>query len=270
MSVWLPHAALIPIYWNRAWPVRLPYPSSFVSTPAPITFGGFGLRVALAAVRVAVMRLVDFAAATSAAVMFRLPRERFLLASSNTILLGHLDRPGAATTDLIWEKPDREVIASFRTRQAARELAKAADQPSCLYLVEEHWLDPDTADWWETGVSMDRSGELMDEPTVSISRALPDSHPDGPPRTTGRLCYHGVPDQDVLEGMTYSNSMKSGSSGYWDEYRRALCYPNRSRAVPRLPAGNGARRTHNRPRQLTSRPALHRLRSPILERPHVR
>ena len=43
MSVWLPHAALIPIYWNRAWPVRLPYPSSFVSTPAPITFGGFGL-----------------------------------------------------------------------------------------------------------------------------------------------------------------------------------------------------------------------------------
>ena len=41
--MWLPHAALIPIYWNRAWPVRLPYPSSFVSTPAPITFGGFGL-----------------------------------------------------------------------------------------------------------------------------------------------------------------------------------------------------------------------------------
>ena len=70
--------------------------------------------------------------------------------------------------------------------------------------------------------------------------------------------------------LTYSNSMKSGSSGYWDEYRRALCYPNRSRAVPRLPAGNGARRTHNRPRQLTSRPALHRLRPPILERPHVR
>ena len=26
MPVWLPHAALIPIYWNLAWPVRLPLP----------------------------------------------------------------------------------------------------------------------------------------------------------------------------------------------------------------------------------------------------
>ena len=26
MPVWLPHAALIPIYWDLAWPVRLPLP----------------------------------------------------------------------------------------------------------------------------------------------------------------------------------------------------------------------------------------------------
>ena len=26
VPVWLPHAALIPIYWNLAWPVRLPLP----------------------------------------------------------------------------------------------------------------------------------------------------------------------------------------------------------------------------------------------------
>ena len=55
VPVWLPYAALIPIYWNLARPVRLPlpiipgindrdvslrwirvYPSTLVSTPAPL------------------------------------------------------------------------------------------------------------------------------------------------------------------------------------------------------------------------------------------
>ena len=37
------HAALIPIYWNLAWPVRLPLPIILVSTTGTSRFGGFGL-----------------------------------------------------------------------------------------------------------------------------------------------------------------------------------------------------------------------------------
>ena len=53
VSVWLPHAALIPIYWDLARPVRLPlpiipYPSSLVSTPRPITSVDSGLADAYA------------------------------------------------------------------------------------------------------------------------------------------------------------------------------------------------------------------------------
>ena len=40
-----PHAALILIYWNLAYPVRLSlYPSSLVSTTGTSRFGGFGIR----------------------------------------------------------------------------------------------------------------------------------------------------------------------------------------------------------------------------------
>ena len=43
VSVWLSHAVLIPIYWNRAWIVRLPLPiSPCVNASAP-PFGGSGL-----------------------------------------------------------------------------------------------------------------------------------------------------------------------------------------------------------------------------------
>ena len=40
----LPHAALIPIYWNRAWPVRLPLPIIPGVNASAHHFGGFGLR----------------------------------------------------------------------------------------------------------------------------------------------------------------------------------------------------------------------------------
>ena len=43
MSVWLPHAALIPTYWNRAWPVRLPLPIIPGVNASAHRFGGFGL-----------------------------------------------------------------------------------------------------------------------------------------------------------------------------------------------------------------------------------
>ena len=37
VSVWLPHTALIPIYWNQAWIVRLPLPiSPCVNASAPL------------------------------------------------------------------------------------------------------------------------------------------------------------------------------------------------------------------------------------------
>ena len=43
--VWVPtHAALIPIYWNRAWPVRLPLPIIPGVNAIAHHFGGFGLR----------------------------------------------------------------------------------------------------------------------------------------------------------------------------------------------------------------------------------
>ena len=44
VSLWLPHAVLIPIYWNLARPVRLPLPIIIpgVNTSAH-RFGGFGL-----------------------------------------------------------------------------------------------------------------------------------------------------------------------------------------------------------------------------------
>ncbi len=38
-----PHAALIPTYWNRAWPVRLSLPSTLVSTPVPVLTVDSGL-----------------------------------------------------------------------------------------------------------------------------------------------------------------------------------------------------------------------------------
>ena len=48
MPVWLPHAALIPIYWIGPGPFAFPYPSSLypsslVSTTGTSRFGGFGL-----------------------------------------------------------------------------------------------------------------------------------------------------------------------------------------------------------------------------------
>ena len=44
VSVWLSHAVLIPIYWDRAWIVHLPLPiSPYVNASAP-PFGGSGLR----------------------------------------------------------------------------------------------------------------------------------------------------------------------------------------------------------------------------------
>ena len=44
MSVWLSHAVLIPIYWNRAWIVRLSLPiSPCVNASAP-PFGGSGFK----------------------------------------------------------------------------------------------------------------------------------------------------------------------------------------------------------------------------------
>ena len=45
MSVWLPHAALIPIYWNRACPVRLPLPIIPGVNATAHRFGGFGFRL---------------------------------------------------------------------------------------------------------------------------------------------------------------------------------------------------------------------------------
>ena len=44
MSVCLPHAASIPIYWNRAWPVRLPLPIIPGINASAHLFGGFGLK----------------------------------------------------------------------------------------------------------------------------------------------------------------------------------------------------------------------------------
>ena len=41
--MWLPHAALIPIYWNRACPVRLPLPIIPGVNATAHRFGGFGL-----------------------------------------------------------------------------------------------------------------------------------------------------------------------------------------------------------------------------------
>ena len=43
MSVCLPHAALIPIYWNLARPVRLPLPIIHGVNASDHRFGGFGL-----------------------------------------------------------------------------------------------------------------------------------------------------------------------------------------------------------------------------------
>ena len=42
VSVWLPHAALIPTYWNRAWPVRLPLPINPGVNASAHPYGGFG------------------------------------------------------------------------------------------------------------------------------------------------------------------------------------------------------------------------------------
>ena len=38
-----PHAVLITIYWNLAWPVRLPLPISPCVNASANPFGGFGL-----------------------------------------------------------------------------------------------------------------------------------------------------------------------------------------------------------------------------------
>ena len=43
--MWLLHAALITIYWNRAWPVRLPLPIIPCVNASAHHFGGFGLIV---------------------------------------------------------------------------------------------------------------------------------------------------------------------------------------------------------------------------------
>ena len=42
-----PHAVLITIYWNLAWPVRLPLPISPCVNASANPFGGFGLTAAL-------------------------------------------------------------------------------------------------------------------------------------------------------------------------------------------------------------------------------
>ena len=42
VSVWLSHAVLIPIYWNRAWIVRLPLPISPCVNASTPPFGGSG------------------------------------------------------------------------------------------------------------------------------------------------------------------------------------------------------------------------------------
>ena len=42
-SVWLSHAVLIPIYWNRAWIVRLPLPISPCVNASALPFGGSGV-----------------------------------------------------------------------------------------------------------------------------------------------------------------------------------------------------------------------------------
>ena len=39
---WPPRAALIPIYWNRAWPLRLPLPIIPSVNASAHPFGGFG------------------------------------------------------------------------------------------------------------------------------------------------------------------------------------------------------------------------------------
>ena len=44
MSVCLSHADLVPIYWNRAWPVRLPLPIIPRVNASAHHFGGFGIR----------------------------------------------------------------------------------------------------------------------------------------------------------------------------------------------------------------------------------
>ena len=44
MPVWLPRAALIPIYWNLAGPVRLPLPITPCVNDRDHRFGGFGLK----------------------------------------------------------------------------------------------------------------------------------------------------------------------------------------------------------------------------------
>ena len=47
MPVCLPHAALIPIYCNRAYPVRLPLPIIHGVNASAHPFGGFGLSFAV-------------------------------------------------------------------------------------------------------------------------------------------------------------------------------------------------------------------------------
>ena len=43
VSAWLSHAVLITIYWNLAWPVRLPLPISPCVNASANPFGGSGL-----------------------------------------------------------------------------------------------------------------------------------------------------------------------------------------------------------------------------------
>ena len=51
VSVCLPHAALIPIYWNRACPIRLPPPINPCVNASAHRFGGFGLSQRATALR---------------------------------------------------------------------------------------------------------------------------------------------------------------------------------------------------------------------------
>ena len=46
VGAWLPHAALIPLYWNQARPVRLPLPIILCVIATAHRFGGFGFNTA--------------------------------------------------------------------------------------------------------------------------------------------------------------------------------------------------------------------------------
>ena len=83
--MWLPYAALIPTYWNRAWPVRLPLPINPGVNASPHPYGGFGLRPMIVATDALTVRCIPFPSLDSAPEC----RVHIMNALSHNILLSH-------------------------------------------------------------------------------------------------------------------------------------------------------------------------------------